>query len=209
MGHIEASPYNSDIWIASNNVFLGYANADSVESGILRQYTKNDGLVGNKVWMVKLLGEKLLVFTDKALQWFDTKTRRFGTHYNLEYGLGLYDEASALLSSGAIAVGKRKAIAYFNPEQLIVNQELPIPYVTAFKIFDKPWERSLEFDRQDTVSLSHRQNFFSFEFSSIAYFHPIFNTSTNWRASTRSGRTVPNGNLPPIPMCRAAITSLN
>lgn len=172
MSHVEANPEGKDIWIATNQASLGYANADSSEFGILRHFTKEDGLIGNQVYMVKLLGSQLLVFTNEAIQRFDTKAKRFEEHFYLAYGLGGYDESCSLLSSGAIAVGKRKAIALFYPEKLVTNKELPKPYLTSFKVFDKPWKLRAVNGQPDTVFLSHRQNFFSFEFSSIAYNMP-------------------------------------
>lgn len=168
MGHIEAG-LNGDIWIATNKNSLGYAHADSASFGILRHFTRADGLIGKKVLMVKLVEDQLLVFTDEAIQWFDTKTKKFGAHFFLGYGLGSFDPAATVLASGVLAVGKRKAVSFFQPGELLTNRELPKPYVASFKVFDKEWPLNPDFNRLDSVFLSHRQNFFSFEFSSIGF----------------------------------------
>lgn len=168
MGHLEASP-NGDIWVATNQNSLGYAHADKVEQGIIRHFTQADGLIGKNVWMIKLLGNKLMVFTNEAIQQFNTQTKQFEQHFDLDYGLGAYDDASTLLASGALAVGKRKAISFFYPERLLVNRELPQPYVTTFRVFDKEWALKNDFKQPDSIFLNPRQNFFSFEFSAIAY----------------------------------------
>ncbi|MCB0572203.1 MAG: histidine kinase [Phaeodactylibacter sp.] len=171
MGHLEAGP-NGDIWVATNQGYLGYAHADSAELGLIRLYTRADGLIGKSVWMVKLLDSQLLVFTDEAIQRFNTTTRAFEAHFDLGYGLGKYDDACTRLASGALAVGKRKSIAFFHPEKLLINRELPKPYVTVFNVFDQKWRLRNDPNRPDTVFLSPRQNFFSFEFSAIAYNMP-------------------------------------
>lgn len=171
MGHLEASP-TGEIWVATNHNSLGQAHADSAALGIIRHYTRADGLIGKEVWMVKLLGSQLLVFTDEAIQRFNTLTRKFEEHFDLDYGLGSYDDACTQLASGALAVGKRKSLAFFYPEKLLINQELPKAYITVFRVFDKAWPLKSDFYRPDSVFLSHRQNFFSFEFSSIAYNMP-------------------------------------
>lgn len=205
MGHIEAAPDGS-IWVATNHESVGYAHADSIERGIFHHFSGRDGLIGDEVYMVKLIDDQLLVFTGSAVQWLDTRTKKFGDHFYLGYGLGGYELAATRLKSGELAIGKRKAVAFLRPEKLVINREIPRPYLTSFKVFDKEWRMGDKaFGRQDSLFLSHRQNFFSFEFSAVGfnfpkdirYFYKLEGFDPGWQDGTKrkfaSYTNVPGG----------------
>ena len=193
MGPI-ATDSTGDVWIATAREFLGYAHADSLESGILRLFGKEDGLLGDKVWLVKAYKEKLLVFTDKYLQVFNPKSMQFESSYALGYGLGQYNGNASLLSNGKLAVGKNKSYALFHPDSLKSNTELPIPYVSSFRYFDNTWDLANDQKHPDSIFLSYKQNFFSFEFSAITFTLPektkfryqLEGFDTGWQDGTRN-----------------------
>ncbi|MEM7371004.1 MAG: histidine kinase [Bacteroidota bacterium] len=157
------------VWIATNRQYLGYAHADSIERGVIRLYGKEEGLIGTGVGLVKMYNKKLLVFTEQGIQVFDPQTRTFEDQFDLGYGLKEFAGNATLLKDGRVAVGGRRFIALFHPDSLRTNLELPKPYVSRFKVFDDPWLLDNDPDAIDSVFLSYRQNFFSFEFSSVGY----------------------------------------
>ncbi|MEZ5040677.1 MAG: histidine kinase [Saprospiraceae bacterium] len=157
------------IWIATRREFLAYAHADSVEQGMLRLFGKKEGLLDEKVWSVKMYHGKLLVFTDKYIQVFNPESMQFENHFALGYGLGDYDSNTLLLSNEQMAVSKLGSIALFYPDSLKTNTERPRPYVASFNVFDKTWKLNNDLNHPDSVYLSYKQNFFSFELSAIGY----------------------------------------
>ncbi|MCB9336573.1 MAG: histidine kinase [Lewinellaceae bacterium] len=168
MGRMEPDS-DGRVWIATNKEFLGYGHADSLDRGIIRLFGWKDGLVGSHVYKVKKYRDQLMIFTEKGMQLFDPKSLKFGQFYDAGYGLGGSVLAITFLSDGRAAVGRPKALAYFHPDGLATNAELPVPYVTAFRVFDDIYQINNGPGRTDTVVLSYRQNFFSFEFSAVGY----------------------------------------
>ena len=168
MGAIEAEK-NGQIWISTNRQYLAYAHADSIEQGVLRLYGKEAGLAGETIYSIKLLDDQLLTIALEGIQFFDPVTKKSGHFYETEYGFNweLYDVLK--LSDGRIVACGAKRIVFVEPNTLATNKELPIPYVSSFKVFDKTWPLKNRPSEPDTVWLSYKQNFFSFEFSAIGY----------------------------------------
>ena len=100
--------------------------------------------------------------------------------YNENDGFQMQDEVLRVhtmnqlevLSTGELLVGFRKGIGLFDPGKLSANQELPIPYLTAFKIFNEDYRKGAWLNSHPQIDLAHDQNYFSLEFSSIGYTLP-------------------------------------
>ena len=168
MGPMEADE-SGHVWIASYRDMLAYGHADSLDRGIIQIFGKKDGLIGDYVNLVKMYQGKLLVFTDQCVQIFDPQRKVFEKHVDLGYGLGQYLDNIALLSDEQLAIARFRSIALFHPDSLHTNAERPIPYISSFKVFDETWNLTHDKARIDSVFLSYRQNFFSFEFSAVGY----------------------------------------
>ena len=157
------------MWIGTQRDFLGYGHADSIEQGILHFYGKKEGLQGDHVRFAKPYKNKILVFTEIGMQYFNPISKRFEKYYDGSYGLGENVSNATILSDGKLAVGREKSIALFHPDSLLTNAELPQPYISSFSIFDNnypifqgPFYKLRSF-------LSYKENFFSMEFSAIGY----------------------------------------
>ncbi len=160
---------NGQIWIATNRKSLAYAHADSIDQGVLKVYGHEDGLVGEIIYSLKLYKGKLWVFSDQGIQVFDPTTKQFEKYFNARYNLDWTLDNFTVLSDGSMVASDMKRIAFFHPDELFTNTEKPIPYISSFRVFDKDWDLGNRPSKQDTVLLSYKQNFFSFEFSAIAY----------------------------------------
>ncbi len=156
------------VWLATNREFLGYGHADSLHRGVIRFLGKADGLKGSHVYLTKTHRDELLVFTEKGMQLFDPKTMRFGKFYDPGYGLNTVYTAT-WLTDGRLAAGQQKEIALFYPDSLKTNEERPVPYINSFRVFDELWHLNTAPGQSDSVYLSYKQNFFSFEFSAVGY----------------------------------------
>lgn len=168
MGKITAAK-NGRVWIATNKDMIGYGHADSLDRGIIRYLGGEEGMKGSHAYLVKNHKDKLLVFTELGMQEFDPKAMRFGKFYDADYGLGSSVFSATWLQDGRLAVARRKAMALFHPDSLKTNEEQPVPYINSFRVFDDPYYLEGRPEQKDTVHLSYKQNFFSFEFSAVGY----------------------------------------
>ena len=171
MGGLESDP-DGNIWMATRSEFLGHARSDSLEKGILQLYGKGNGLKGKEVNLVKPYKGKVLVFTELGLQVFNPTSKKFEADFDATFGIGGAVEAACLLSNGQLAVGSNKTITFFHPDNLKTNREIPQPYVSGFRVFDEVWKLKGLPSQSDSVYLSYKQNFFSFDISSIAFNQP-------------------------------------
>ncbi|MEO1262819.1 MAG: histidine kinase [Bacteroidota bacterium] len=160
---------NGDVWIATNRNSLAYTHADSIEAGILKYFGPADGMKGEIIFSVKLFRDKLLVFSEEGMQVFNPTTKEVEKSYDARYKLDWTLDNFTILSDGTVVAPEMKSIAMFHPDELVVNTEKPVPYISSFHVFDKKWQLKNIPSEPDTVLLSYKQNFFSFEFSSIAY----------------------------------------
>ena len=156
------------IWFATGQELLGFSLADSIDTGVLKFFGKKDGLAGT-VYAVIPHRDKLLLSLSNGLQEFDPATMQFGTFYDHRIGIGNGANEHEILSDGTLAHGTQRALKLYNPDSLKINEELPQPYVSSFSVFDKSWTLKSSPSQPDTVWLSYKQNFFSFEFSAIAF----------------------------------------
>ena len=169
MGAIESAPDGS-IWIATLREYLAYGHANNIEAGVQHLYGKEQGLLGNKVLAAKPWKNKIIVITDKGIQFFNPVSLKFETSYAQEYGLSeLRSSRVTALSNDQLAISSSKKIILFDPGTLKINEEKPIPYISTFKVFNDNWNLKTRPSKQDSIFLSYKQNFFSFEFSAIAY----------------------------------------
>ena len=159
------------IWLSTNKQNLGYGHADSIEAGVLNFLGKKDGMKGIAFCIIPYR-DKLLLAMDVGLQLFDPKTMQFGVMYDQRLGFGYGANEYTFLSDGTLAMGGSRSIKLFNPDSLETNVEMPRAYISSFSVFDKSWPLKSSPGQHDTVWLSYQQNFFSFEFSAIAFNMP-------------------------------------
>ncbi len=76
------------------------------------------------------------------------------------------------LSTGEIVIGFRKVISIFDPAELTLSQERPQPYLTAFNVYNNPWQSDSSLFATRKINLNYWENYFSFEFSSIGFTNP-------------------------------------
>ena len=160
------------VWLASVDGGLGMTHPDSLNYGVIRKFTVKDGLADNKIKYIEADREgNIWILTSMGLSKLDPDSLTF-ENFDREYGIpdGNFLQ---LLSTGEMAIGvPKKGIFLFRPEQIRNNQEQPVPFLTSFKIFDQDIELRDNLMKIDKLDLGYQENFFSFEFSSIAYTLP-------------------------------------
>jgi len=159
---------NGRVWIGSERK-IGYGHKDSLETGIINYITKEDGLTGSRVVLSLPVGDTLLVLTDKAVQEMDLNTLEFKRSFYHVYGPQSALLCMLRLKDKTYVHGKIRGIAFNSLDSVKINEVIPRPYLISMHAFDDLIPVSGNPEKTDSIFLSYKQNFFSFEFSAINY----------------------------------------
>jgi len=162
------------LWLASGLGLYRYNRKD----GTFSRYTENDGLPSNDV--MSILEDdagRLWISTKKGISCFDPKTGTF-RNYDASDGLLGNDFARGCYQNGQsgemLFCGNNGVTAFF-PEAIRDNPYVPPVVITSLKIGNKPvpiGARSVlrkAVPYVDSLTLSYRDNVFSFEFAALSY----------------------------------------
>lgn len=155
------------------------------ETGVLRTFTTQEGLPGNKVYTILEDEEHVLwLSTNRGICSFDTGKEIF-TNYDRSDGLpGLqFMDFSALKASdGTFYFGSNEGLAIFQPEQLAINEVPPKTHIQDVKIFDRSYrDTSLALPHYSSAEvpaqlvLPHHQNELTFEYVGLHFTAPESN----------------------------------
>jgi PAS domain S-box-containing protein len=136
-------------------------------------YTEKDGLPDNTVYGI-LAGSDgtLWLSTNKGISKFDPRRETF-RNYDTSDGLqGNQFNPGAFFQSkyGEMFFGGTQGLNAFFPEQVTDNPIPPPLVITAFKKFNQTVQTDLQ--SNDTIKLSHRDSFISFEFAALDFNAP-------------------------------------
>jgi signal transduction histidine kinase len=161
---------NGNVWIGTFGGGLDRFNR-SMQS--FTHYTEKNGLPDDTVYGI-LADEdgSLWLSTNKGLSKFDPQAGTF-RNYDVSDGLqgnqfnpGAYFQAE----NGEMYFGGTKGLNAFFPQQVKDNPIPPPVVITAFQKFNQTIETDL--DPNQTIQLSYRDSFISFEFSALDYNAP-------------------------------------
>jgi ligand-binding sensor domain-containing protein/signal transduction histidine kinase len=138
-------------------------------------YTKKDGLPDDFVKGILPDGrENLWLSTDQGLSKFNLKTKTFknfsekdGLHHNV-----FLSGAVLRGRGGRLYFGGDYGLTAFHPDSIKDDSYLPPVALTSFKVFDQPLPLPRALANLQEISLSYKQNFFSFEFAAFDYTAP-------------------------------------
>ncbi|MBC8374550.1 MAG: response regulator [FCB group bacterium] len=168
---------SGNLWLST---FSGGLNKYLPAEKKFRRYKMEDGLSSNLVGGVfeDDLGY-LWVPTNKGFCRFDPETETFRQYYNTD-GIGTQNFTTGVHStSGLIYMGGSQGITLFDPAKIQDNPIPPQLELTNFLLFnesvsirsdDSPLPRNIAY--VDTLTLSHRENVFSFEFAALHHSNP-------------------------------------
>lgn len=155
------------------------------ETGMLRLYTTQDGLPGNKVYTLLEGQDKVLwMSTNYGICSFGPETEAF-TNYGKSDGLPSYqfmDFSALKASDGAFYFGSVEGLVSFRPEQAIGNPTPPALHILDVLIFDKSCRKG-EVDSSNNrlsglperLELRYNQNELTFEYVGLHYTAPELN----------------------------------
>jgi ligand-binding sensor domain-containing protein len=176
------------IWIATLG---GGVNAFDPLTGKFRTFSAKDGLISNVVssivednngnyWLGTDKGISRFTppenpFNEKSKFRFRNYTQSDGLPASATNGYNSYKDYDRTIFIGTESAG----FIYFKPEELTDNDFIPPVYITDFKLFNKSVEQNandsilkLPVEVSKEITLTYKQDVFSFEFAALNYFHP-------------------------------------
>jgi ligand-binding sensor domain-containing protein len=157
------------IWFGSHNKIIGYGHKDSLEYGILKTLDKNNGLKGKNIYMVLPHNDRLYVFSDNYIQVLNPEKMIFEQYIDKNYIPKSTIQFTPERYDSLFIMGTIRGVSFINLDKLKLNQEKPKPYVRYMHAFDEEIAVNARPGIIDSINLSYKQNFFSFEFSAINY----------------------------------------
>lgn len=178
---------NTILWVGTSNGLnkLVIINSDSKnisQSDVkVTFYTTKDGLTDNSIKsIVEDENENLWLGTSSGITLFDLSKNTFinfstsdgviGTDFNFTSSFNLNDNL--------IIIGSTAGLNYFNPNRISQSSYKPAVVLTDFLIFNNSVKAeanailSKNIFNTDEVTLSHKQNVFSFQFAALDYNNP-------------------------------------
>jgi ligand-binding sensor domain-containing protein/signal transduction histidine kinase len=147
------------------------------QSGAFTRYTEGQGLPSSTIRCIleDRVG-KLWLSTQKGISRFDPETGIF-RNYDVSDGLQTNEFSTGCYQGpdGEMFFGGSNGFNAFFPENVRDNPYVPPVVITSFKIFNKPvsigaksvLKRAVPY--VDSLSLSYRDNVFTFEFAALSY----------------------------------------
>src|SRR5208283_5071306 len=147
------------------------------QSGAFTRYTESQGLPSSTIRCIQEDGfGRLWLSTQKGISRFDPKTETF-RNYDVSDCLQSNEFSDGCFQGpdGEMFFGGSNGFNAFFPEQVRDNPYMPPVVITSFKIFNKPvaigansvLKRGIPY--VDSLTLSYRDNVFSFEFAALSY----------------------------------------
>ena len=165
---------DGDMWFGTMQGLSRLRKEDRTRPVFTRYFMKN-GLPNDVVYgILEDSGGNLWLSTNYGLSRFDPKTETFknfdvrdGLHGN-EFNTGTFCRTSR----GTFIFGGLNGATEFHPDSLIDNPYKAPIVLTGFNIFDEPAKLDRSISNTEEITLSYRDNYFSFEFASLDYSKP-------------------------------------
>ena len=140
----------------------------------------SNGLTNPVIYgMIEDQHHNLWISTEKGLTKYNYKNGNHTTYYEND---GLRNDqfywSAYAKHNDEIYFGSTKGLLYFNPDSIRGNTNTPSTVITNFKLFNQDLKVSENGILQKTISeidqitLKHKQNIISFEFSALSYYSP-------------------------------------
>ena len=147
------------------------------QNGTFTRYTESQGLPSSTIRCILEDGVgRLWLSTQKGISRFDPQTETF-RNYDVSDGLQSNEFSDGCYQGpdGEMFFGGSNGFNAFFPENIRDNPYVPPVVITSFKIFNKPvpigaksvLKKAIPY--VDSLTLSYRDNVFSFEFAALSY----------------------------------------
>ena len=187
-GTLSDSRVNSVFFDHTGGMWVGTQNGLDMfepQTGTFTMYGEQDGMAGNVVSCI-LEDERgrLWMGTNQGISSFDPLTKRFNNYTSADGlpGADLTGWGACFKSAdGKMFFGGFSGATAFYPDKVTDSHYVPPVVLTDFRLSGapvevgagSPLEKSITY--ANTLTLSHRQNMFSLEFSALSYSNPTTN----------------------------------
>ena len=178
---------NTILWIGTSNglnkLVINNPDSKNISQSDVKVtfYTTKDGLTDNSIksivedengnlWLGTSSGITLFDLSKNTFTNFSTSDGVIGTDFNFT--------SSFKLNGNLIIIGSTAGLNYFNPNRISQSSYKPAVVLTDFLIFNNSVKAeansilSKNIFNTDEVTLSHKQNVFSFQFAALDYNNP-------------------------------------
>ena len=161
------------LWVGAMDGLYRYNR----QSGAFARYTENQGLPSSTIRCILEDGVgRLWLSTQRGISRFDPSTETF-RNYDVYDGLQSNEFSTGCYQAqnGEMFFGGTNGLNAFSPENVRDNPYVPPVVITNFKIFNKPvpidpksvLKKAIPY--VNSLTLSYRDNVFSFEFAALSY----------------------------------------
>jgi signal transduction histidine kinase/streptogramin lyase len=197
------------LWVGTFDGLYRYNRKD----GTFTRYTETAGLPSSAIRCILEDGAaRLWLSTDKGLSRFHPKLGEF-RNYDVSDGLQSDEFSTGCYQSpdGEMFFGGSNGFNAFFPDKIRDNAYVPPVVITSFRIFNKPvpigtqsiLKKAIPY--VDSLTLSYRNNVFSFEFAALSYAnsqknryrYKLENFDTGWNEVGSKQRLATYTNLDP------------
>ena len=165
---------NGDLWFGTM-LGLSRLRKSDRDHPVFDRYFMKNGLPSDVVYgILEDDGGRLWLSTNYGISCFDPGTetfRNYDTRDGLlgnEYNTGAYARTAA----GTFVFGGVGGASEFDPDSIVDSAYVPPVVLTGFNIFDKPARLGKSLSSTGEITLSYRDNFFSFEFAALDFSTP-------------------------------------
>jgi|GEM_PF-4015218 len=160
---------DSVLWIGTHK--SGLEKFD-VATGRFTHLGEKEGIKSTTVFnAITDLHGNVWMSTNTGISRMDIRTGRV-TNYRGAFMEGQYWIAMSRDETGNIYFGTSNGLMVFHPDSIRGNPYPSRTAITSFKVFDKEYVPNSIIAPQKKITLSHEQNFFSFEFAALNYRAP-------------------------------------
>ncbi len=165
---------SGDMWFGTMQG-LSRLRKEDRDRPVFAKYFMKDGLPNDVIYSIlEDSGGNLWLSTNYGISRFDPEAETFknfdvrdGLHGN-EFNTGTFCSTE----EGTFIFGGVDGASEFHPDSLRDSSFNPPVILTGFNIFDKPAELDRSISNTEEITLSYKDNYFSFEFASLDYSKP-------------------------------------
>jgi len=161
-----------NLWIIS---MMGLQKFN-ISTKALEYYNSNDNLRGG--FLSRILFDKkgnLFLTNADRIFMFDPKKEIF-TDFNIDgTELGIIFASCFKSDEGKMFFGGGNGFVSFYPDSLGTNQKVPAIAITGFRIFNSEVKLDTSITIKKEITISYKENFFSFDFAALDYTNPAKN----------------------------------
>jgi len=188
------------IWLGS---YGGSLTSFDRKTEKFKRYSWQEGLTSGVVYGILEDNDKnLWISSDDGIFKLNLTTKQF-TRYDIQDGVQSLEFSGGAYfkdENGIMYFGGINGLNFFDPKEIVTNKFLPSIVITSVKVFNNP----IKGERKE-ITLDYKQNFITFEFSSLDFYDPLDNQyafllegmQSNWQYVDASSRIATFTNLSP------------